>query len=201
MKMPTNFGMKISLLLDMKMPIIVGIFIFISRENFMLSWVEHKKNNLGARLPLLLNFLIVAHKASGFQRQRFRFLFMAHPAEGFLEVYEDIREIFLMLKMFPALRSNVLTICSEVLGNSLVLPRWSLLSETVVCWVLHSTLVISKSKGLSEILRDIRTSTYQICRIEKKINQTTTFLKWICNLTPEVRGILKILWERGEIAP
>ena len=34
--------------------------------------------------------------------------------------------------------------------------------------ILESTLVISKSKELSEILRDIRTSTYQICRIEKK---------------------------------
>ena len=33
---------------------------------------------------------------------------------------------------------------------------------------LQSTLVISKSKGLSEILRDIRISTYQICRIEEK---------------------------------
>ena len=31
---------------------------------------------------------------------------------------------------------------------------------------IQSTLVISKSKGLSEILRDIRISTYQICRIE-----------------------------------
>ena len=39
---------------------------------------------------------------------------------------------------------------------------------------LQSTLVISKSRGLSEILRDIRTSTYQICRIEKKVNRTTT---------------------------
>ena len=36
----------------MKMPTIVGIFIFISRENFMLIWVEHEKkfDNLGARL-------------------------------------------------------------------------------------------------------------------------------------------------------
>ena len=34
---------------------------------------------------------------------------------------------------------------------------------------LQSTLVISKSKGLSEILRDIRSSTYQVCRIEEKI--------------------------------
>ena len=34
---------------------------------------------------------------------------------------------------------------------------------------IQSTLVISKSKGLPEILRDIRTSTYQLCTIEEKI--------------------------------
>ena len=33
---------------------------------------------------------------------------------------------------------------------------------------IQSTRVISNSKGLSEILRDIRSSTYQICRIEEK---------------------------------
>ena len=32
------------------------------------------------------------------------------------------------------------------------------------------TLVISKSKRISEILRHIRTSTYQICKIGEKIN-------------------------------
>ena len=31
------------------------------------------------------------------------------------------------------------------------------------------------------------------------MNRTATFNKWICNLTPEVRDILKILWKRGEI--
>ena len=36
--------MKISLLMNMKMPTIVGIFIFISRENFMLNCVEHEKS-------------------------------------------------------------------------------------------------------------------------------------------------------------
>ena len=35
--------MEISLLINMKMPTIVGIFILISRENFMLSYVEHEK--------------------------------------------------------------------------------------------------------------------------------------------------------------
>ena len=66
---------------------------------------------------------------------------------------------------------------------------------------VQSTLVLSKSKGLSLILWDICTLTYQIFRIEEKINGTATFHKWICNLTPEVRDILKILWKRGEIAP
>ena len=36
--------MKISLLINMKMPTTVGIFIFISRENFMLSSAEHEKS-------------------------------------------------------------------------------------------------------------------------------------------------------------
>ena len=35
---------------------------------------------------------------------------------------------------------------------------------------LQSTLVISKSKGPSKTVRDIRTSTYQICSIEEKTN-------------------------------
>ena len=38
---------------------------------------------------------------------------------------------------------------------------------------IQSTLVISKSKGPSETLRGIRTSTYQICRIEENTNRTT----------------------------
>ena len=64
---------------------------------------------------------------------------------------------------------------------------------------IQSTLDISNSKGPSEILRDIRTSTYQICRIEEKIIRRTTFNKYICNWTLEVRDILKILWKGGEI--
>ena len=41
----------------LKMPTVVGIFIFISRENFMLSWVEHEKKfyNLRAR-PTFVKF-------------------------------------------------------------------------------------------------------------------------------------------------
>ena len=66
---------------------------------------------------------------------------------------------------------------------------------------IQSTLIISNSKGPSELLRDIRTSTYKICKIEEKIIWTTTFNKYTCNWTLEVRDILKILWKRGEIAP
>ena len=66
---------------------------------------------------------------------------------------------------------------------------------------IQSTLVISNSKGLSEILRDIRTSAYQICRIEEKIIRTTAINKYVCNWILEVRDMLKILWKRGEIAP
>ena len=40
---------------------------------------------------------------------------------------------------------------------------------------VQSTLVISKSQGLSEALRDIRTLTYQICRTEENTNGTTKF--------------------------
>ena len=36
--------------------------------------------------------------------------------------------------------------------------------------MIQSTLVISKSKGLSEVLQDIHTLTYQLCRIEEKLN-------------------------------
>ena len=42
--------MKVSLVINVKMPAIVGIFIFVSRAIFMLSWVEYNKKfyNLGA---------------------------------------------------------------------------------------------------------------------------------------------------------
>ena len=42
---------------------------------------------------------------------------------------------------------------------------------------VQSTLVISKSKGPAETLRDIRTSTYQMCRIEENTKRTTKFHK------------------------
>ena len=49
--------------------------------------------------------------------------------------------------------------------------------ENVIISKLQSTLVISKSKGPSKTVRDIRTSTYQICSIEEKTIGTTKFYK------------------------
>ena len=43
--------------------------------------------------------------------------------------------------------------------------------------VVQSTLVILNWKGPSETFRDIRTSTYQMCRIEENTNRTTKFHK------------------------
>ena len=56
-----KLSMKISLLINMKMPTIVGIFISTSREKFMLSWVEHEKSfyNLGAWSVLHLQKLLI----------------------------------------------------------------------------------------------------------------------------------------------
>ena len=42
---------------------------------------------------------------------------------------------------------------------------------------IQSTLVISNLKGPSETLRDIRSSTYQMFRIEENTNRTTKFNK------------------------
>ena len=54
---------------------------------------------------------------------------------------------------------------------------------------IQSTLVISKSKGPFETLRDIRNSTYQMCRIEENTIRTTNFHKRTCNLSPLVSNI------------
>ena len=68
--------------------------------------------------------------------------------------------------------------------------------------------MVYSRRSLSQILRDslkhfeISVSRHiSVAEVRRKINRTTTFNKWICNLTPEVRDILKILWKRGEIAP
>ena len=68
--------------------------------------------------------------------------------------------------MVPFLRSLYVGYCRKVCDYS-------------NCSVIQSAVVILNSKGLSEILRDIRTSIYQICRIEEKIIRKITFNKFI----------------------
>ena len=63
---------------------------------------------------------------------------------------------------------------------------------------LQSTLVISKSKGPSKTLRDIRTSTDQICSSVEKTIRTTKFHNWLCNLTPLFRNIYWKYCGKGE---
>ena len=40
-----ELSMKLFLLINIKMPTIVGILIFIGRKNFMLHWIEHEKKS------------------------------------------------------------------------------------------------------------------------------------------------------------
>ena len=71
-----------------------------------------------------------------------------------------------------------LSINSTVFNDSVTgLQRLNIQANQTFVAYIQSTLVLSKSKGLSEILQDICTLTYQICRIEEIINQTTTFHK------------------------
>ena len=62
---------------------------------------------------------------------------------------------------------------------------------------VRSTLIISEVQGTLS-----NTSWYPYSDISdlqnwRKMNRTTTFHKWVCNLTPEVKDIMKILWKRG----
>ena len=68
--------------------------------------------------------------------------------------------------------------------------------------VIYSRLSLSRIPR--DTLKHFEISVPRLIRVErvrKTINWTTTFNKWICNLTPEVRNIYKIMWKRGKIAP
>ena len=84
-------------------------------------------------------------------------------------------------------------------NRSKTVPRLQFFIFCMSVIAIQSTLVISKSKGLLKYF-DISLLGKSVLDNWGKINRTTTFHKWICNLTPEIRDILKILWKR-EIAP
>ena len=68
--------------------------------------------------------------------------------------------IFILLVAALLTKADGLTFTFSMLGKNVSRRHFK----------IKSTLAISKSKRLSEILRDIRTSIYQICRIEKNIS-------------------------------
>ena len=81
---------------------------------------------------------------------------------------------------------------------------WIWICKFCTCSKTYSRLPLSRIPRDSlkhfeiSVLRHIRVE-----RVRKTINWTTTFNKWIYNLTPEVRNIYiyKIMWKRGELAP
>ena len=88
--------------------------------------------------------------------------------------------LFVISLVFSALWSYILCrFCIDFLLGLLApaLPQLEHLLAANRRLIIQSTLVISKSKGPSETLRDIRTSTYQMCRIEENTNRTTKFHK------------------------
>ena len=70
----------------------------------------------------------------------------------------------------------LLSIISEMLPEIHTMEKFDFL-KTIIHFQIQSTFVISKLKGPSETLRDIRTSTYQMCRTEENTNRTTKFHK------------------------
>ena len=55
----------------------------------------------------------------------------------------------------------------KVVVHVIIIDQWNqtALFYEIQVMIIQSNLIILKSKGLSEILRDNRTSTYQICKI------------------------------------
>ena len=80
---------------------------------------------------------------------------------------------------------------------------WDFVSQCEVWHVWkHQATVNSRSPRDSIKYFEISIPRHiRVVELRKTINQTTTFKKWICNLTPEVKDILKILWKSREIAP
>ena len=68
-------------------------------------------------------------------------------------------------------------ICQErnIKQNQSTLDSSNILKCPLLSNNIQKTLAISKSKRPSELLRDIRTLTYQICRVEENTNRKPNF--------------------------
>ena len=170
------------------MPIIVGILTFMSRKNSILgflspknakfpdifiyehlkfhaqlSWAWKKFFNLGPSSMTPLHHLLCGHSKSRSVQWQWMPLFL--PKWSRHAVKRQARRKIGAYKRTknPSFRQ---------IGPDI--------RKYNVSIKLQSTLVISNLKGPSETLRDIRSSTYQIFRIEENTNRTTKFNKWIC---------------------
>ena len=65
----------------------------------------------------------------------------------------------------------------ELFKNNLLSSKyiWAGLVRRKQTVYRYRRLSLSRSPRDSEIIRDIRTSTYQVCRIEEQINRIATF--------------------------
>ena len=69
-------------------------------------------------------------------------------------------------------------------------------------YLLYSRLSLSRTPRDSFKYFEISVPRHiRFAELRKKLIRLTTFNKYMCNWTLEVRDILKILWKRGEIAP
>ena len=59
---------------------------------------------------------------------------------------------------------------SKIIYSQLSISQTKMSQSILYHRLIQSTLIISKSNGPSETLRDIRTSTYQIYRIDENTN-------------------------------
>ena len=93
--------------------------------------------------------------------------------------------IGLMFRQMVAMSINYGALFSDMVLRDFQ-PTCIFVHKVVRCHIMFSLKihqrymfegVISKSKGPSETLRDIRTSTYQMCRMEENTNRTTKFHK------------------------
>ena len=89
-------------------------------------------------------------------------------------------------------------------ANCLVVTFWTSNKKSMALTPFAELFVIYSRISLSRIPRDslkhfeISVPRHiRVERVRKTINWTTTFNKWICNLTPEVRNIyIKIMWKK-----
>ena len=129
--------------------------------------------------------------------------------EGFqvlksLNVYENIKILLGQARQENAVQNCIESSLHEIarcksFRMSVFASKFKTENFTNCCHILaFNGTGIKMTGGLKPVLfaRSLTIvfwSTYQICRICRTWNWSTTFHKWICNLTPEARVLFKVL--------